>query len=411
MTDVELTPKQREAVSLIFNHQIAIIHGAPGTGKTTVIKKVIDNASAAGLNFVLAAPTGKAAKRISETTGHNAVTIHKLLCAVMYKGKWSFAYNKDTPLQSNMIIIDESSMITNSLAASLLRAVPDTSRILFVGDNYQLPSVGTGAVFRDMIESKKIPAVELTEIHRNCGDIVKACHDIKNGIVYKPSPKIDKTAGLNLRHIESPTPEAIISSMDIIYERMEKEGYDLTWDVQVLSAVNEKTDLSCASLNQYLRKKLNENLDVACDDKFSAGDKIINIRNIKVSNSDGSQDYLINGDMGTVIDTGLKNKATMLCKFTAPDRTVIISKTKNHLLHGYAITVHRFQGSECPVIIIPVHSSISYLMDRPWLYTAISRAQNLCFTVGQWDIVERGIGKVHNYFRKTFLKEKLKGEF
>ncbi len=414
--EFEWTDEQLSAISLLDRNDIAILCGAPGTGKTTVLREILKRLDERGLSYHLAAPTGKAAKRMSEATGSQATTIHKMLEPWMAGRDFQFRRNEDNPLQCDVVVLDEASMVTNRLMADILRAIVPGEKIhrynrmrgqklLIVGDNYQLPSVGPGAVLRDFIASGAIPVVELTKIQRNSGDIVRACHQIKDGIVYEPSEKLDIDAGANLRHLEVGSQDAILGTIDTVISKFQSEGYDPVWDVQVLSPVNERSPLSCAGLNERLQANLNTEPQVG-DCPFKRGDKVLYTKNEDAETTDHKPTFLINGDMGTVIDVP-EAGSRMVVRFYSPDRDVSLQKNTRNLILAYACTVHRFQGSEAPVVIIPVHPSISFLMDRPWIYTAISRAAKACVTIGEFSVIRRAIGRTVSYDRKTYLREDL----
>ena len=299
------------------------------------------------------------------------------------------------------MILDEVSMVSNGLMCDFLKAVTKGTKILFVGDQYQLPSVGPGAVLRDFLASGKIPHVELTEIHRNAGDIVYACHKIKDGKFYEPSPKLDLERGMNLRHVEAKNPVQIKNIIqELVIKRLPARGYNPVWDVQVLSPTNKMSDISCKSLNTMLQQQLNPKPPVN-GTIFRIGDKVIQTKNESING-----DYVVNGDLGTIVDIKAKH---LTVSFYNPDRKVEISRKSNNLLLAYAITGHRFQGSEAPVIIIPVHRTLSYILNRPWIYTAISRARQICITVGQFDAIRQAIRKEGANLRLTKLREKLEG--
>ena len=316
-------------------------------------------------------------------------------------GEFSFSCNEDHPLRYELVIVDECSMVPNRLMADLLRAIdPDQTKVLLVGDQGQLPSVGAGAVLRDILASGVVPHVELTQIHRNSGDIVKACHRILRGESYAPSEKLDPEAGLNLRHIEATHPEEIRDAIvEIVSKRMPARGYDPVWDVQVISPVNSRTVLSCEGLNQVLQSALNPMPPVAEGSPFRINDKVIQTKNQTIDN-----EYVVNGDMGKIINEA---GARMEVQFFNPDRLVKIPRKGNNLLLAYCITCHRMQGSEAPVVIIPVHKSFGFFVNRSWIYTAISRAKDICITVGQFEAIAQAIGRQDAVVRKTMLKEKL----
>jgi exodeoxyribonuclease V alpha subunit len=249
---------------------------------------------------------------------------------------------------------------------------------------------------------------------RNSGDIVKACHKIAKGEVYAPSGKLDPDAGFNLRHIEAGTMQTQEIIRSLVVDRLPLRDYNPMWDVQVLSPVNSRGPLSCDALNKILQGMLNPLPKVAApqpdDDKihFRVGDKVINTKNMPIGSSRGrsSASYLVNGDMGQITDEIDHGKKWMV-RFSDPERNVPIPKKNHNLLLAYCVTCHRMQGSEAPVIIIPVHSSFKFFLNRPWIYTAISRAKDICITVGQFDAIEQSIRQGDSSERKTFLREKL----
>ena len=179
---IDLTGQQKATLEMVKQNRVSVLTGGPGTGKTTTTLSIIEWAASENMNIIQAAPTGKAAKRMMESTGHYASTIHTMLGCIFDNGNFQFAHNKDNPLQTDLLILDEISMITNDLMCRVLEAVnPKRTRVLLVGDQDQLPSVGAGAILRDILGSKTIPHIELDVIHRNSGAIVTACHKIKNG--------------------------------------------------------------------------------------------------------------------------------------------------------------------------------------------------------------------------------------
>lgn len=407
-----LTSEQNSALEMVKKSTVSIICGAPGVGKTHVLKSILDWAKSEKLHTVQASPTGKAAKQMQKSTGFPASTIHRMLKPTMHEsGNFVFTKDEKDPLSEQLIVLDETSMITNSLMASVMKAVRTKSKLLMVGDHHQLPSVGAGSILRDLIQSNVVPFTELTEIQRNSGDIVKACHQIKDGKSYQPSKTLDPKNGLNLRHIEVHSLEGIQQVIKkIVCERMPERGYDPIKDVQVLSPVNKRTIVSCDGLNKILQNELNPNPAIE-NIKYRVKDKVIQTKNDKINSTIGQEELVVNGDMGTILDIDEKTKK-MVVRFENPQRDVYISagKKKNKLLLAYAITVHRFQGSESPVVVIPVHSSFNFFIDRCWLYTAISRAQEICITVGSFESIGRAIDREMVLNRKTMLREKLQDD-
>jgi len=402
--------KQAIAFEMVKNSRVSVLTGAPGTGKTWLLKKILEWTESNNMRTSQAASTGKAAKQMTAATGKEATTIHRLLEPRMgNNGNFVFGRNEENKLDEDLLVLDECSMITNSLMASVMKAVDvEKTRLLLVGDHYQLPSIGAGAILRDLIASGRIPCTELTEIQRNSGDIVKACHRIKDGKYYKPSERLDPDNGLNLRHVEVRSPERIREVIrQIVTGRMVDRNFDPIWQVQVLSPTNTRTVLSCKGLNKVLQAELNPAPKLE-GTIFRVNDKVIQTKNEKIKTPVGGEELVVNGDMGTIIDIRLKKKQIVV-SFDNPGRTVVVPLRgkANNLLLAYCITVHRFQGSEAPVIIIPVHSAFNFFINRPWIYTAISRAQSICITVGEFSAIEKAIDTEMVLHRKTFLKEKL----
>jgi len=408
--EIEYTDEQLSAVQMVMDNRVSVLTGGPGTGKTTTVKRILGTAFEEGMNIVQCAPTGKAAKRMSEATGHEAMTIHRTLGAMVNDdGEFCFGYNEDQPLPCDLLIADEMSMVTNALLADLLRAIdPVKTRVLFVGDSGQLPSVGPGAVLRDLLQSQCVSHVELTKIHRNAGEIVKSCHQIAKGLEYEPCSQLDLEAGKNLRHIEADIPGNIKEVIQMIITKMAGRGYDPIWDCQVISPVNSRGELSCDALNAVLQDQLNPQPDEyktsGC--KFRLGDKVIQTKNKKVKTTDDDESYIVNGDIGKVVRF-VSDEGSMDVQFFDPDRTVKMPKNEKHLLLAYAITCHRAQGSEAPVVIVPVHGAFRFFVNRNWVYTAVSRARDICFTVGTFRSIRQAIEIEETWSRKTFLAEKI----
>lgn len=412
MSDFILTKQQIMAVEMVKQHSVSILTGGPGTGKSTTVLEVIKWARSENLSVFQACPTGKAAKRLIESTGEFASTIHAMLGCEFVNGHFEFVHNKKNPLGCDLLILDEISMITNDLMCRVLEAIdPKKTRLLLIGDADQLPSVGPGAVLRDMLSSKVIPHTELDIIQRNTGTIVAACHKIKNGIVYSPPDALDlehPDGPVNLIHVECDTPEQTLSGIEaIVCNRMPLRGYDPVNDVQVISPVNEKGLLSCKSINERLRDRLNP---LTWDDDgypFRAKDRVINTKNEYYPGSDTEKEYIVNGDIGFVDEIRTKE---IVVTFSDPERQVVIPKKDKHLLHAYCITCHRFQGSEAPVIVIPVHKQFDRFLSNAWIYTAISRGREIVITIGCFDTIAKAIRNRTPNDRKTKLTERLISE-
>ncbi len=402
-----LNKKQKRAVRNVKRFNTSIMCGAPGVGKTYTIRAVLELAKKEGWLTLMAAPTGKASKRMEEMTDFPASTIHKMLQPRMINGHFEFLANKRNPLFAQLIIIDEVSMVDTFLMVHLLNAIDFAkTKLLLVGDPNQLPSVGAGAVLRDILDAGVTPTTTLTEIQRNAGDIVHACHKIKDGQMYTPSERLDIKNGKNLRHMETSSPVQAMSILkQMVCEKIPALGYDPVWDIQVISPTNKKGDLSCADINLLLQSELNKGKKIE-KTHYRVGDKVIQTKNENATGVDTASQYIVNGDMGQIITT---SKNSLVVNFFNPDRKVLVPKNgpNNHLLLAYAITCHRAQGSESPVIVLPITGSYGYFADRCWIYTAISRARDFCLTIGELEMIRRATGKVVSLNRITGLKEKI----
>lgn len=452
---IELSPHQLENVYGLATKPVCILAGTPGTGKTFTAAALIRQVVGAHGMYAVAvcAPTGKAAVRCTAAMhgyglGVEATTIHRLL-GVSRSGRdgkgWGFLHNKDNPLPFRFVIVDESSMLDTSLASSLFEACCDGTHVLLVGDPYQLPPVGHGAPLRDLIAAG-VPCGELSEIRRNAGKIVEACAAIKSGRRFETSDRYDPETGDNLRHMETAEPAEAVETLRGILRQFSASGkFDPIWDVQVLVAVNEKSELSRVALNKLLQGELNPAGRQEKGNPFKVGDKVICLKNswMQLVEFDGPQvedaaDYtvvrgdgdgevvevfLANGEIGRVLAVGPK---LTIARFESPDRTVKIPMGKirpedreegqdgteikgagNDFSLAYAITGHKSQGSEWPCVIVMADKGAGFVACREWNYTAISRASRLCVLIGPRAVVDRQCKRVSLTRRKTFLKELL----
>ena len=394
-----LAADQQQALIQVTTHPVSLVTGSPGTGKTTMIKCLIDSFPEA--RVVLAAPTGKAAKRLFEQTGRRAVTLHKLLEPQRVGARFVFTRDLNHPIEADLIVLDEVSMIDTALMARFVDAVADHTRLVLVGDPHQLPSVGPGNILRELIASGMIPTAELTQIKRQeDGLIVRACQRIKSG----QDPVFANATAGDCFFLERDTEEEIRSTLlELVCERLPASHQaDPLRDIQVLTPVREKTTLSCQALNAALQVRLNPNPAVeGC--RFKVGDKVIQMKN----------DYalgVMNGDIGLVdaIDTSAH---TLTVTFEAPTRTVEVSWFDNRLELAYALTVHKAQGSEARVVVVPIHKAFGPLiLQRNWLYTAVSRARKLCVLVGHRAELSNIVRRDGQQRRYTRLAQWLKKE-
>lgn len=441
--DYGLADNQVEAVHKVLDNNIFILTGAPGTGKTYTIKFILELLggevkcqvcngtnqsqhefasvgdkcpSCLGIGKVsrikLAAPTGKAAKRMYEQTGRQASTIHKLLEPIFNARTKRFQFTRDetNPIDADTIILDEVSMIDIKLMELFLRAISPGTRLIMIGDIYQLPPVGAGYVLRDMIQSGIIPTEELTIIKRqDAGLIIDNCHAIKNGqdIKYRLYDNSD-CQFIEIKDIEE-IKQCIFDNLenDIVKEF---PNIDILRDIQVITPLRLKTELGCKELNEYLQSKLNPNPPVKINKKqyysLRIGDKVIQTKN-------NYEKGIMNGDIGYVESINNSYTKNLKVKFESPDRIVTLPMygKDNNLMLAYAITCHKYQGSENKIIIIPIHRCFgSKIMQRNWLYTAISRASELCILIGDKSQIPIIINRNYQIKRFTNLQEFLKGQ-
>ncbi|MDQ7829067.1 MAG: AAA family ATPase [Armatimonadota bacterium] len=392
-----LADDQKEALSKAVSSGVFILTGAPGTGKTYTIKRIISSFPEA--RVALATPTGKAAKRVYEQSGRLALTIHKLLEPQKEGDRFVFTRDAENPVEADLIVLDEVSMVDTPLMARFLEAVAPGTRLILVGDTYQLPSVGPGNILKDLIASGAIPSTELTIIKRQDeGLIIRNCHRIKNGEDIELGNSTVRDFFFLKREDEESMQETILE----LVSRRFPESYhaDPLKEVQVITPLREKTALSCKALNEVFQRRLNPKpkMDGV---RFKVGDKVIQTKN--------QYDLdIINGDIGYVRDIDERDR-TITVAFENPERVVQVPLHQNDLELAYAITCHKFQGSEARIIVVPIHRSFGPLiMQRQWLYTAVSRAREVCVLVGQREEVPKIIQRNAPQRRHTRLQELLR---
>ncbi len=361
-----LATEQRNAVAIALTHPVSILTGGPGTGKTTTVRAIITGLLMRRERVLLASPTGKAAKRMEEATGRPAMTIHRLL--EYSPGEGGFQRNEENPLDAEALIVDESSMLDSVLLNSLLKAVPDHMRVIFVGDADQLPSVGPGSCLREMIASARIPTVRLTTIFRQAAgsDIIKGAHAVNAG-------RMPNLAGENDLQFVRRDPEDIADTVVDIIRRAMDAGTPLS-DIQVLSPMKADT-AGTEALNAVIQAAVNPDGEVVMKSlrEFRVGDRVINIKN----------DYtneVFNGDQGVIVG-GDPETGSVTVRYGEKTVTYDAADT-DCLLHSWAITVHRSQGSEFPCAIVVMSTSHWIMMQRTLFYTALTRASGRCFIVG-----------------------------
>lgn len=412
---IELSPMQQEAVKTALGGGVLVITGGPGTGKTTIMKVIMDIFQSHEYKIALCAPTGKAAKRLSESCGMEAKTLHRLLeVEVSDVQNQRFARNEYNPIDADVVIVDEMSMVDIILFGSLLKALKRGTCLIMAGDSDQLPSVGAGNVLHDMLESGVIPSVRLNEVFRQAEQsrIVTNAHRINQGEM--PLENDSKTDFFFM----SRTPEAALETIcELCSGRLGKAyGFDSINDIQVLSP-SRKGIVGTINLNKILQKKLNppsaEKKEKSFGERtFRVGDKVIQTRNnydMIWSLPDGSGDGfgIYNGDIGTILDISPKEK-TMRILFDDNKIVEYDFSSVEDLEMAYALTVHKSQGSEWSAVIIPVCSFPPMLMTRNLLYTAVTRGKQLVILVGSLSAVSTMVRNNKLQLRYSSLEKRLK---
>lgn len=375
-TRCELAGGQRDAVARALQSRALVITGGPGVGKTTILNSILRILDAKKVECVLAAPTGRAARRMSESTGHEAKTIHRLL---EYQPGTGWQRNRKSPLKGQLFVLDETSMVDVSLMFHWLDALPDHAHVLLIGDVDQLPSVGPGTVLADIIKSGLVPVARLTEVFRQAAQsrIITAAHEINAGhvpVLEKPAPK-----GCDFHFIERDTPEAIMDTIVHLARERIADAFHLDpRDIQVLTPMN-RTPLGTNNLNLLLQDALNPPNDVKYEVErfgltFRSGDKVIQTRN-------NYEKEVFNGDIGRVGDIE-SDPLRLHVRFDDGRMAIYESGDVDELRLAYAITIHKSQGSEFPAVIIPVSTQHYVMLQRNLFYTGITRGRRLVVLVG-----------------------------
>ncbi len=372
----ELAAGQRAAVEQALRSRALVITGGPGVGKTTILNSILRILEVKKVEFVLAAPTGRAARRMSESTGHEAKTIHRLL---EYQPGTGWQRNRRNPLKGRLFVLDETSMVDVPLMFRWLDALPDHAHVLLIGDVDQLPSVGPGTVLADIIQSGLVPVARLTEVFRQAARsrIITAAHEINAGHVPdfpKPAPK-----GCDFHFIERDTPETILDTLVHLVRDRIPDAFQLDpRDIQVLSPMN-RTPLGTNNLNLLLQDALNPPNEVKLEVErfgltFRSGDKVIQTRN-------NYEKDVFNGDIGRVGDIE-SDPLRLHVRFDDGREAVYESGEIDELRLAYAITIHKSQGSEFPAVVIPVSTQHYVMLQRNLFYTGITRGRKLVVLVG-----------------------------
>ena len=395
-----LAESQVAAIRLALMSKLVVMTGGPGVGKTTIVKAILRILAAKGTDILLCAPTGRAAKRMTEATGFEAKTIHRLLEVDPRRG--GFKRGEDNPLDCDLLVIDEASMVDVMLMQALLKAMPDKAALLIVGDIDQLPSVGPGQVLADIISSGAVPVVRLTEVFRQAAQsrIITSAHRINQGSIPDLSPPGTES---DFYFVQADDPETAVGRIiELVKTRIPKRfGLDPIRDIQVLCPMN-RGGVGARSLNIELQAALNPAGDRKVERfgwTFAPGDKVMHIEN----------DYdkeVYNGDIGTIADVD-PNAGEIVVSFDGRPVTYGFGELDT-LVPAYAVTIHKSQGSEYPAVIIPMLTQHYAMLQRNLLYTGVTRGKRLVVLVGQKKAVAIAVRNASGRRRWSKLAEWLR---
>jgi exodeoxyribonuclease V alpha subunit len=396
---IQLATNQQEAVTCALSEKLHIITGGPGTGKSTITNAILTITEKLTGKIVLAAPTGRAAKRMSEITKKKASTIHSLLEFDFKAGR--FKRNRESPLDCDLIIIDEASMIDTYLMYSLLKAIPAHARLILVGDINQLPSVGPGNVLKDIISSRYVSVTMLNEIFRQAAGsrIITNAHAINRGAFPNVNNEVD--SDFFFMPVES-SEDVLTTILGLVSQRLPKKyGLDPFKDIQVLAPMRRGV-IGTENLNVVLQETLNPKANplIFGGRKFSVGDKVMQIRN-------NYQREVFNGDIGRILSIDSNESQIVV---SVDEREVIYEFSDlDELVLSYAVSIHKFQGSECPCIVMPIHTTHFKLLTRNLLYTGVTRGKRLVVLVGTTRALSIAIHNDEVRKRYTGLRQALIG--
>jgi len=402
---IRLAKHQADAVKSVLSHKVMVITGGPGTGKTTLISAVLKIFIRMKALVLLAAPTGRAAKRMIEATGNTVKTIHRLLEYSFKKG--GFQKNSDTPLKCDLLIVDEASMIDTILMYHLLRAIPTHAAFILVGDVNQLPSVGAGSVLNDIIASDEIPVVALTQIFRQArqSQIIVNAHKINHGIMPRwPTVKGGRKAPKQLSDfyfIEQEEPEKVLDTIiELVKNRIPMRfGFHAVDKIQVLTPMHRGI-VGAGNLNNKLQEFLNPREDGLnhCHRKFKPGDKVMQIRNNYEKN-------VFNGDIGRIDSIFYENQQVLITFDGSP--VIYEFSELDEITLAYAVSVHKAQGSEYPAVVMPILIQHYMLLQRNLIYTAVTRGRRLVVLVGTRKALTIAVHNNKTLKRFTGLQDRL----
>ena len=422
-TKIELSDKQKEAVKAVNQNNVTIITGGPGTGKTTIIKSIIEIYEKNGKKVVLSAPTGRAAKRMTETTGKEASTLHRLLEIGKINEDDVYKNSSDyqgTPIDGDVIIVDEVSMVDMFLMNYLLKCIYLGSKLILVGDADQLSSVGPGSVLKDLIESEKITTIKLDKIFRQAAKskIIVNAHRVNMGEAFISKDEVEEDSKQDFFFIRQSNQEKILNEViSLCTGRLKKFGnYNFIEDIQVLTPT-KKSLLGTKELNMYLQQAINPPSELKIEKKsgsitFRVGDRIMQIKNNydlyweRYGEKEETGTGVFNGEIGTIISIDNLNK-NMEIQFDDNKVAWYQFSDLEQIEHSYAVTIHKAQGSEFNVVIMCVPKAAPMLLTRNLLYTGITRAKELLIIIGADETINFMIQNVDSKKRNTGLKFKM----
>ncbi len=388
---IQFAEKQIDALKQVLEQKVSIITGGPGTGKSTITKALVRIFEKLTRKIILCAPTGRAAKRLQEITHSYASTLHRLLKFDFEKG--AFKHDRENPLDCDVVLIDESSMIDTLLMYQFLKAIPSHAKVCIIGDVNQLPSVGAGTVLKDLINSNNLPVARLDVIFRQArySKIIINAHRINSGDI----PSLQNNPDSDFQFIESETPEMILKkTVELVTTTIPKKyGYDSKKDIQVLVPM-KRGGCGIDAFNEELQKYYSRG-SLGLQKRFYIGDKVMQIRN-------NYKKDVFNGDIGIISNIDYEEETITV---QMDEKEVMYEGSEDdELILAYAVSVHKYQGSECPCVIIPIHTSHFMLLTKNLLYTAVTRGKKLVILIGVKKAVAMAVKNQNNDLRFTGLK-------